>query len=65
MVYVSLKKCPKTPEERKKMNKISYASAVGSIMYAMLCTKPDVAYTLGIASRFSSWSKEGSLESRW
>ena len=34
------------------MNEISYASAVGSIMYAMLCTRPDVAYALGVASRF-------------
>ena len=44
--------CPKTPEERKKTNEITYASAVRSIMYVMLCTKPDVAYALGIASRF-------------
>ena len=36
------------------MNEISYASTVGSIMYAMLCTKPDVAYALGIASRFQA-----------
>ena len=42
----------KTPEERKRMNEISYASAVGSTMYAMLCTKPDVAYALGIAIDF-------------
>ena len=46
--------CPKTPEERKRMNEISYASVVGSIMYVMLCTKPDVAYALGIASRFQA-----------
>ena len=49
---LSKKMCPKTPKERKRMNEISYASAVGSIMYAMLCTRPDVAYTLCIASRF-------------
>ena len=36
------------------MNEIPYASTVGSIMYAMLCTKPDVAYALGIASRFQT-----------
>ena len=36
------------------MNEISYSSTVGSIMYAMLCTKPDVAYALGIASRFQA-----------
>ena len=34
------------------MNKIPYASVTGSIMYAMLCTKPDVAYAFGIVSMF-------------
>ena len=32
------------PEERKRMSEIPYASSLGSIMYAMLCTKADVAY---------------------
>ena len=50
--------CPKTPEERKRMNKISYALTVGSIMYAMLCTRPDVAYALGIAIRFQADPRE-------
>ena len=53
-ICLSKKMCPKILEERKRMNEISYASAVGSIMYAMLCTKPDVAYALGIASRFQA-----------
>ena len=29
-------------EDREKMSVIPYASAIGSIMYAMLCTRPDV-----------------------
>ena len=33
---------------------IPYASDVGSIMYAMLYTRPDVAYILGIVSRFQT-----------
>ena len=53
-IPLSKKICPKTPEERKRMNEIPYASAVGSIIYAMLFTKPDVAYALGIASRFQA-----------
>ena len=36
------------------MSRISYASIVGSIMYAMLCTRPDVAYSLGVVSRYQS-----------
>ena len=53
-IHLFKKMSPKTLEERQRMNKIPYASAVGSIMYAMLCTRPDVAYVLGIASRFQA-----------
>ena len=34
------------------MDGIPYASAIGSIMYAMLCTRPDISYALSITSRF-------------
>ena len=40
------------------MSEISYASTVGSIIYAMLCTRPDIAYALGVASRFQADPKE-------
>ncbi|XP_061343798.1 secreted RxLR effector protein 161-like [Gastrolobium bilobum] len=36
------------------MERIPYASAIGSIMYAMLCTRPDVSYALSITSRYQS-----------
>ena len=36
------------------MSGIPYASAVGSIMYAMLCTRPDIAYALSMTSRYQS-----------
>ena len=36
------------------MSKIPYASAIRSIMYAMLCTRPDMAYVLNIVSRFQA-----------
>ena len=45
---------PKTLEERKRMNEMPYASAVGSIMYVMLYTRPDVAYALGVTNRFQA-----------
>ena len=41
-VKLSQTQCPTTAEDREKMKVIPYASAIGSIMYAMLCTKPDV-----------------------
>ena len=34
------------------MSKIPYASAIGSIMYAMLCTRMDVAHSLSMTSKF-------------
>ena len=43
-----------TNEERDRMRDIPYASAIGSIMYAMLCTQPDVSYALSATSRYQS-----------
>ncbi|XP_055960563.1 secreted RxLR effector protein 161-like [Mercurialis annua] len=36
------------------MAKIPYASAIGSLMYAMLCTRPDIAYAVSLTSRYRS-----------
>nr|GFB83772.1 retrotransposon protein, putative, Ty1-copia subclass [Tanacetum cinerariifolium] len=41
-----------TPTEMKRMQNVPYASSVGSIMYAVSCTRPDVAFTQNITSRF-------------
>ena len=46
--------CPKKPQEQEDMRKYPYASAVGSLMYAMLCTRPDICYAVGIVSRYQS-----------
>ena len=43
---------PKTPEDVNRMSSVPYASAIGSIMYAMICTRPDVANALCITSRY-------------
>ena len=43
--------CPKTQEEEDKMSKVPYASAVGSLMYAMVCTGLDIAHVVGVVSR--------------
>lgn len=51
--------CPKTKSERLRMNGIPYASAIGTIMYAMLCTRPDVSYALSMTSRYQSCPGEG------
>ncbi|GJS90266.1 retrotransposon protein, putative, ty1-copia subclass [Tanacetum coccineum] len=41
-----------TPAELKRMQNVSYASVVGSIMYVVICTRPDVAFAQNITSRF-------------
>ncbi|GJR62159.1 hypothetical protein Tco_1504321 [Tanacetum coccineum] len=43
---------PSTPAEVKRMKGIPYASAVGSIMYAVRCTRPDVAFSQNLTSRY-------------
>ena len=46
--------CPRTQDERTRMSMIPYASVIGSIMYSMICTRPDVSYALSITSRYQS-----------
>ncbi|XP_075083452.1 secreted RxLR effector protein 161-like [Nicotiana tabacum] len=36
------------------MKAVPYASAVGSLMYAMLCTRPDICFVVSMVSRFQS-----------
>ena len=43
-IYLSKTMSPKTSDEMAEMAKVPYASAVGSLMYAMSCTRPDIAY---------------------
>ncbi|KAG6733210.1 hypothetical protein I3842_01G215700 [Carya illinoinensis] len=41
-------------EEQGYMSKVPYASAIGSLMYAMVCTRPDIAHAVGVVSRYMS-----------
>src|SRR5215216_4143767 len=53
-VKLSQTQCPTTAEDREKMKVIPYASAIGSIMYAMLCTKPLVYLAMFLARGYNS-----------
>ena len=44
--------CPSIEEKKKKMTAIPYSSAVESLMYAMVCTRPNIAHVVGVVSRF-------------
>ncbi|KAK2993630.1 hypothetical protein RJ640_013174, partial [Escallonia rubra] len=48
----SLLQCPRNQLEQDKMERIPYASAVGSLMYAQVCTRPDIAYAVGMLGRY-------------
>ena len=53
-VKLSVEQCPKTQEEEEDMSRVPYESAVGSLMYAVVCTRPDIAHAVGVLSRFMS-----------
>ncbi|GJW46027.1 retrotransposon protein, putative, ty1-copia subclass [Tanacetum coccineum] len=47
----SLKDCP-VRDCDEWMSKELYANAVGSLMYLMVCTRPDIAYAVSVVSRY-------------
>ena len=53
-ISLSKTQCPTTRDERDHMSMIPYASAIRSIMYSMLCTRPGVSYALIMTSIFQS-----------
>ncbi|GJU28472.1 retrovirus-related pol polyprotein from transposon TNT 1-94 [Tanacetum coccineum] len=51
-VKLSSKMSPSSEKERMEMSRVPYASAVGSLMFAMICTRPDIAHAVGVVSRY-------------
>ena len=41
-----------TEKEKGEMSVIPYSSAIGSLMYAMVCTCLDISHAVGVVSRF-------------
>ncbi|GJY09561.1 retrovirus-related pol polyprotein from transposon TNT 1-94, partial [Tanacetum coccineum] len=48
------KDCPSSKKNIEKMDIVPYASAVGSLMYSMVCTRQYLAHVVGVVSRFLS-----------
>ena len=46
--------CPNTNKETESMKTVPYALAIGSLMYVMLCTRPDICFVVGMVSRYQS-----------
>lgn len=43
---------PRSKAEEDYMSQVSYSNAVGCIMYAMVCTRPDIAQAVNVVSRY-------------
>ncbi|GJY35788.1 hypothetical protein Tco_0421166 [Tanacetum coccineum] len=52
---------PSTPADVIRMKRVPYALAVGSIMYAVRCTRPDIAFSHNLKSRY----QQNLGESHW
>ncbi|GJR47309.1 retrovirus-related pol polyprotein from transposon TNT 1-94 [Tanacetum coccineum] len=59
-VKLSSKMSPSSKKERMEMSRVPYASAMGSLMFAMICTRPDIAHAVGVVSRYLA--KPGDLD---
>ena len=53
-VKLSKTQSPTTAEDRKRMKVIPYAAVIGSIKYAMLCTRPVVCLAISLAREYDS-----------
>jgi hypothetical protein len=53
-VKLSADQCPKKQEEEEDISHVPYASVVGSLMYAMVYTRPDIAHAVGVLRRYMS-----------
>ena len=53
-VKLSEAHCPSTPEEIVEMRHVPYISAVGSLLYLAIATRPDIAYSVGLLARFNT-----------
>ena len=63
---LSKEMCPKTQEEMHYMSKVPYASTVGSLIYEMVCTRPDIAHAVGVVSRYkNNLGKEHWMVVKW
>ena len=51
---LSAKQCPNTDEDIEYMSKVPYSSAVGLLMYVMVCSRPDLSYAMSLVCRYMS-----------
>jgi hypothetical protein len=63
---LSSTQCPFNDEDVEYMSRVSYSSVVGSLMYAMVCSRPDLSYAMSLVSRYmANPSKEHWKAVQW
>lgn len=50
-VNLCVEQCTKTQEEEEDMHFFPYASAINSLMYAMVCTRAYITHAMGVLRR--------------
>ena len=55
--------CPQNDDEREEMRTIPYSSVVGSLMYAQVCTRPNIAFVSFHVGKVLEQSWESTLGS--
>lgn len=51
---LSSSQCPSSPLEMEEMSQVPYQSVVGSLMYNMVCTRPNISQVVGVLSYYMS-----------
>ena len=46
--------CPHNDIKRDQMKAVIYSLVVGSLIYAQICTRPDIAFVVGVLGRYLS-----------
>ena len=50
--------CPHNDIERDQMKVVPYSLVMGSLMYAQVCTRPDIGFVIGVLGRYLSDSSQ-------
>ena len=58
---LSKEDCPRTKKDNEFMSLVPYSNALGSIMYAMVCTRPYIVQEVSVVSRYM----ENPGKARW
>lgn len=51
---LSMDQYPKSEERKQQVAKVSYTRAIGSLMHAITCTRPDICFVVGMVSRYKN-----------